>query len=244
MIWLDSVLAIPIIGIRLRNNYKAAIGFESRVMTFADTLYQSDGDLTVEQKGPWSYKINSKEYTFHINMNDLVIKFAYLMSDNRRAGGFPVIEKPEVRLYTEIMRDLIKHLGNLLSVFSKNESLCYNRVGIMAESNLDEDSLPPGVIRYIEHTGSPWQNSLVKVKSNVLSKLDSEEGYYDQCHHIVEFEKEKIEEKGYRIALDWQRNYKEARRATQKETITDVIECKEKAFEYFDKFGEGNLNYE
>jgi len=96
----------------------------------------------------------------------------------------------------------------------------------------------------IDHIGRLWDNQIISVDSKFLSELDEQEAYYDRCHHQIEFSEETLSETGCRISLDWQRMFREPKELNFAETFEDVLNCKEKAFQYFENFGAGDLNYD
>jgi hypothetical protein len=121
----------------------------------------------------------------------------------------------------------------------------YDRIGIVASIGSDKESLPPGVLKWIEHLSKPWRE-LIKSESSLLAKLqeNKENGYRDQCHHILKFD-DTTPEIGIRFTLDWQRFFKKPILISEAKGLpANLISCKHEALTYFQQFGEGDLNYE
>jgi len=210
---------------------------------FIEKLHKANKIKHVEQTEIWGYLLIGNGFTFHIRNNNIIVKYAYPIDEIPKPGAFPSFEMPELRAYTEIMNESCEYIEEILLSFNSVDNLKYNRIGVVADANLEGDSLPPGINVLIDYIGKPWNNQIISVNSKFLSKLDEQERYCDQCCHLIEFSGETISKTGYRINLDWQRIFKEPK-TLNKKTFEEVLNCKEKAFQYFESFGAGDLNYD
>jgi hypothetical protein len=80
----------------------------------------------------------------------------------------------------------------------------------------------------------------------LLAKLEENKqgGYRDQCHHLLKFDNT-TPETGIRLALDWQRLFETPILLSETNRLLDnLTSSKDGALNYFQQFGEGDLNYE
>jgi hypothetical protein len=113
----------------------------------------------------------------------------------------------------------------------------------VADTNLPVDSLPPGIVYFIDHLGKPWNKELIKVDSTLLSKLNEGKSHIDQCHHAIKFNKS-VTDGELIFKLDWQRLYSEPLLLDFNKIKEEISLCINQALNYFERFGEGDLNYE
>lgn len=246
MIWLDGVFAVPVIGIRLKPNFREFTAYENCFYLFVDYLHErKEYDLAItETPNSFGHSVLLKKsgFTFQINLTNIVVGFTYEIGEEKHPGGLPSFVVPGLKTYTEVIKNILDYLEIILNLTKDLKKFKYDRIGIVADANLNKESFPPGLNKWISHLGKPWEEQLVKTEALVLAKLLEEETYFDQCHHHLKFNEEN-QESGFELKLDWQRNFKEPPPLDSKKTLEQVVSCKDAAIEYFGRFGEGNLNY-
>lgn len=247
MIWLDGVFAVPVIGIRLEPHFKELLAFENGFLSFINHLHEDKKlDLEITKtKEIWGYSVSLKKkgFNFKIYPTNIVIGFAYEIEEERRPGKFPHYIIPNLTTYSELLKGISEYTEAILHNLKDVRGFKYNRIGIVADASLNKESFPPGLNNWIDYLGKPWKGQTRKIEAVLLAKLDETQVYYDQCHHHIKFNEESPES-GFEFKLDWQRLFKEPLRFDTKNMLETVAQCQEEAIKYFEKFGEGDLDYE
>jgi hypothetical protein len=245
MLWLDNFLSVPGLGIRIRPNYQLIPDFQERLTSFINYISGEYEDLEIKQLDIWGYSIREKKsgFFFEISPKNIYFHFAYRISERPQPAKLPIYDMPTISNYSELLEKVCKHMDNLLEILKDLKGINYDRVGIVADANLNKESLPPGISLWIETLSKPWNGQLIKTETTLLSKLAEKDAYNDQCHHYISFD-DSDPEQGYRLKLDWQRMFKEPNLLEYKKSLDTVASCKEEALNYFEKFGEGDLSYD
>ena len=242
MLWLDGLLALPTIGIQLVPSLKEISLFNDGLNDFTDHLFQEYSDINIEVKDIWGYTLNAKKVglLFSLSHNNLVMSSGYHVEKKPRPGKLPGFEMPELKSYSENFDLLYGHFKKLFNSLKDLRDLKFNRIGIVAETNISQESLPPGAEKWIKSLEESLGNTLIHSKTSLLARVFDDEDHSDQCHHIVDFDDSKPE-LGIHLKLDWQRLFKNSVILEQNNTLKSIDTCGKAAFEYFEKFGEGNL---
>lgn len=247
MLWLDSTLAAPIIGVRLvRTGFKQALLWEQCFADFMDRLVKEHKHLSISSREFRGYKVEAgtSGFTFELTHSNIVVSFTYTILQEPRPGAFPVDQRPKLQRYSKLLEKIYKYTEEILRVIQDMKDMNYLRIGIIADVSLDKDSLPPGLVQWIQHIGKPWNHELVDVEHSIVAKLSEGKNFRDQCHHKLKFSEDLIDEHGYRFTLDWQRVYDEPILVTRKGVSEDLASCRENAIQYFERFAQGDLDYE
>jgi hypothetical protein len=244
MIWLDGVLAVPAVGIRILPKLSEWEKFETFVYHFLDNLQTKrklDCEIKVEK--PWALIISVKSvgYSFRINSENLIADFTYQIGSEEQAGKFPAQRIPATRAYSDLLNEELEYIKEILSVAKNVREVKFRRIGVVAKLILDKESIPPGISKWISHLGKPW-DGLLAAETLLTAKLHEEGGYSDKCLHFLKFSEE-TPETGFQFVLDWQRYFKEPITLDERDTFEKVKICRDEALSYFKRLGEGGLNY-
>jgi len=169
-----------------------------------------------------------------IDQQNIVVGFSYpvaLTEDGRQLAFVKVGEK---RAFTDLLPLLRETAADLCSLLVKKRSI--SRIGVVANVKLPPDAPPPGVEQYLNHLGRPWRSAPEAVVSRVTARLSVTE----RCHHQLQWQTDATV---LALNLDWQRLYEPPREVEAKSLEKLAVEACDSALQYFDKFGEGDLNY-
>jgi hypothetical protein len=248
MIWLDSVLAVPIIGVRISPNFAEISEFQKRQHKFIDFLSRQEAttkeNLQITGDNLWGCSISllNSGFSFRVTPTDITGQFVYYIGRIEKPGSLPSPQSPIVLPYTEIIDRLSKYLANIFDSVRELREFKLEMIGIVANISGTRESLPPGVSRWLEHMAKPW-GGLVKSEALLLSKISENADYHDQCHHALRFD-ETLPNAGINIMLDWQRVFKQPLALGEVASLSGNVELsKTDSLKYFQKFGEGDLNY-
>jgi len=251
MVWLDSLLAVPAIGVRISPDFKEIFDFQRRLEGFLDFLVNEEKfgieKLEIKSQGIWGYSVSIQKtgFSFVLTPNDIIGQYAYEIGQIPKPGGLPTFQLPETMPYSQLLEKISTHVQKVFALIKDLRGFRFDRIGIVANVGSDKESLPPGVLKWIENLSKPW-GTLTKSESLLLAKLHENEegGYRDQCHHIVKFD-DTTPETGIRFTLDWQRVFEGSIPISEGKGLSgNLTSCKNEALTYFQRFGEGDLNYD
>ncbi|MFP4308260.1 MAG: hypothetical protein ACLFQQ_13680 [Desulfococcaceae bacterium] len=96
MIWFDSVLATPGIGIRLIPKFGSLSEFQNSIHEFIDELNNHFESLNIQkhEKDIWGYRIFGESFLWEILSSNIYFKFSYHLQEKREAGSLPVFATP------------------------------------------------------------------------------------------------------------------------------------------------------
>lgn len=247
MLWLNSVLSVPALGIKLDQNLQSVFDVQKKLPLFLEMFDEKFGPGKITQNEFWGYEIKSESgYSLQLSPTNILGLFQYHQKKETRAGGFPILIVPSIEIYTYIFDNIEEYVLYMLKQLDVIGGFKYNQIGMVANVSLDKDSCPPGVDALLRHLSKPWGSQIKELNTNMLLNLDVKEKYTERCHHLVKFkeEEEEAEQAGYKIVLDWQRVYNESQKLSMASIKEELVACRSEAFKYFDKFAEGDFNYE
>lgn len=251
MIWLDTLLAVPVVGIHINPEFKEVFEFQKRIGNFLDYLRKDKalekGNIEIKAEEIWGYSISVRKtgFSFTLTPNDIIGQYSYEIKQITQPGSLPTFEPPETIAYSQLLEKTLSYIQEFITLIKDLKGFQFERIGIVANVGGDKESLPPGVLRWLKHLSKPW-GTLIKSQSILLAKLqeNKEAQYRDQCHHIVNFD-DTIPEAGVRFTLDWQRFFEKPVSMSDMNVLpANLLSCKNEALNYFQNFGEGGLNYD
>ena len=245
MLWLDGLLSVPAIGILLKPNFKNIFLFQERLVAFIDLISKEYDELVINKLEEWGYSIKTPKsgFSFKLSPRNIIVEFSYVLEEKLQAGAFPAYDIPELSSYSELLEKTKKYIQELVHGLKDIEGFEYRRVGIVAETDLDKESPPPGISAFLNHLGKPWKGPLTISETKLVAELNKGDNYIDRCHHLLSFNEE-VPGMGYRLKLDWQRLFKEPVPLEPAKLQRAIDDCITKAKGYFETFGEGDLNYD
>jgi len=246
MSWLDNLLSVPAIGIRIRSDLSFMNQFQNSVHKILEILKDKYGEIEFKKADIWGYLIRPAKvsgFNYIISFNKINTFYKYRLQQKIISGKFPTVEYPDLKLYSDILNDNLKEILFVFEELKEIKGIKYDMIGIVADSTLPKDGFPPGIISWIDYIGKPWGKKVSKLEMTLLAKLHENETYYEQCHHSIKFD-EPDPDNEVEFKLDWQRVSNEPISLETNRLLDDLNSCLSKANIYFEKFGEGNLNYE
>ncbi len=245
MNWLDGVMAVPTIGIRLDPNYKEMSDFRQHLESFIEQIRKEYGKINIKSSQIWGYSVETIEegFQFDLTQNNLIITYAYPINQIPQPGKLPKLLLPKIYTFSELFEKILGYFKDISNKLDRLNDFEFNRIGIVARVGLEMDSLPPGVEKWIDFLGRPWGAKIMRSESKLSVTLKEEKMFYERCHHGLTFDQEDMDKNGINLNLDWQRVFKKPLPMNPRELISQLTECKDNAFEYFQRYGEGDLNY-
>lgn len=249
MLWVDGVIAVPTIGLQFEPYLSTANDFAERLRPILSNALKGGAEIKAEG-GLFGLNFElTNGYTIKLDRNNVVVEFEYPAQIHYERGGFaafryPVTTKP----YSELLQEVVAMIVEVVQQLDQpNRKL--HRFGLVATCGLDPASLPPGVAKFVEHVGSPWDRRKTKVKVDVTAHLTDDGDFRDRCHH--KFSMDEDGQSPTQLQLDWQRLWG---RLSEPDTQLTLPRGRDKlvktiqdqaraAVEYFELFGVGGLRY-
>jgi hypothetical protein len=250
MSWLDSVVAVPLIGAEILLPLKIAANKGQHFAPFLD-YFSSKGGANIKDQaklfvgrdelGREALKVRSSGYYVDLADERLTSGFNYEVPVVKK-GGFPSWVIPEMQPFTKLLEVSMQNLTEAAKMLDRQQAM-FGFIGFVAFAEMDPEVLPPGVERFLQHLGDLWDGILELQVERLTCKLSEDEFSTRRCHHSLKFNKAKPED-GFSLRIDWQNVFKEKIPFVVKEFTPKLEECKKAFLEYCERFGEGNLNYD
>ncbi|UBF26204.1 hypothetical protein K9N68_32625 [Kovacikia minuta CCNUW1] len=169
--WLDNFLAVPMVGFQIRPNFRILFNYQNILAPLLEEIYSTYDSVTFETQGTSAFTVKSKSgFYYELSPDNIVIKFTYLVPEERRVGQIPTLKEVHPQAYSQLLINLALEVKKVLMFFVENEILV-RRVGVVAELSMSRDSIPPGITNLIEYLSKPWGSSLIKCNAALTPNL-------------------------------------------------------------------------
>lgn len=224
--WFDLVPSTPTIGIR----HEPWVAFGSGTEAAIDVLLSRWTTPTLEFS-PGLHKVTSKKdgLTATFQPNHVMFQFQYSWRIETDAPSRPklVYEQP-AEIFSVLLRSLTEHAERALATL--RSSLRVEFIGVVLQSTLDPDNLPPGASRLVGQLARPFQGRLSAYNAN----LTVEVGDAARCHHRMERRQDDLDE--VRFNLDWQRLWSPPEAMSGAQIVSSLRKVQDNALGYFEAF--------
>lgn len=245
-IWLNSVRAVPAIGLKFKTTFDTPSTLISRLKPLFVKWQGEFSTINVGIEQDFTVKVDRSDgVEIKITHDQVIGRFYYHSRLIERGQKLAVVKyQSDHKPFAELC-ELIKAV--VLDVYlelARDGNRTIRRIGIVADGNLDPEGMPPGFELYKKHLGLPWGDGIIQVKSNVLAKINEENGKLDRCHHFLHTpEDDDDQEKVVVFKLDWQRLWSEPQPVNFVTLKSLLAETTADALAYFGRFGIGDLAY-
>ncbi len=239
-LWLDSVLAVPTVGVHLKTPASVFMRLTELVGASVDQLANFSDLAISEPRGPagMELKIEGTDgYTHRFAQKDggchAIVSFAFAPKESKNVGELPTMAY-QVRFYKDLVKECVRRVDILTSTLLKQPGVYTLRLGLAAQAELADNQLPPGLQQYRHWHERPWKTrnaTVQKVNSVTLARFEESETHTDQCHHGLAYDSTEPETE-FRVTLDYQRVFKKA----PTKQAADMMAFSEIANIYFQDF--------
>jgi len=244
MSWLDSVLATPVIGLKLSPSFGSALSYPTHLSGFLDDLLQSEQTVNFGLVQPAGVQVTlvNTGYILKIDINNAVADFQYPLKGEQTPGELPAFGSVDLIAYTAIAEKQVALLSQaIVALADQGHPLKCNRFGLVARVAMASDSLPPGVEALKSQLSGSWNHPLIKLDSNATIRLAENDHWTELCHHKMSFENS-VQGKQVGLNLDWQRMFKipiELTSATAGEFLQFHLTA---GLDYFERVADGGYD--
>lgn len=242
MLWLDQVLAVPTIGILTEPSLTTAHENITAIRSVLESWVRS-GSLSIEDRGPFSIAFDYNGFRFNIDHENIVAQFSYRHSVEKSSSSLPELRyMRSLEPYSALLNEEVDILKQIVAAVIRGRSRAVRRVGIMANCKINAEKPPPGIDSFLQHLGKPWNKPIKVVSTNLMAEVGASTAYHDRCHHHMDINLlDRPNSLDFR--LDWQRLFEKSFPLQINEFDDQLIEWRDSALAYFEKFGAGDLTY-
>jgi len=234
--WLNRTVAVPVVGFAFDPLLRAP-AFLWQDLEPLTSVWARDGLLRVLEPEPMKIRIerNSIGTLYDVDQQNIVVSFNYPVTFTEDGHQPALVKVGQRQPFTELLAKVMPAADEIATALLKKPRNL-QRIGFVANVRIPPDSLPPGVELFLKHLGRPWGGMPTAAVTRISAKL----GGRDQCHHQVQWQ---ADSDVMILALDWQRYFDPAREVDAKGLAKLAAEASVAALTYFEKFGEGDLDY-
>jgi len=244
MNWLDSVLAIPSIGLGLSGKISHATRLREILLPFIEDRYKVR-QVSFPQHSPIETYIElDTGYRIKADHQRLFVEFQYSVTGDAVPGSFILPKPPERQAFSAMLETELAMVKDLWKEIHKNaDGIRISFLGIVANAFLSKGDLPPGIETFFEHLRKPWPLGLWAGDGNFIAILDKTETEIHRCHHRFNapFHAENGE---YTFVFDYQQVFSQPTSVSDKQMSTYLSDLQTTALAYYERFAAGSLNYE
>jgi hypothetical protein len=240
--WCDKLASTPGIGIRLDKVYApVALLLDPLTPITSKWVDKDKPAFSVDQQDLFGCALNTfNGYQYALNPEAFAVEFRHRLRFKAQSAGPPSAELLSKPLpYTELLPEVTKRLLEMTGLLTAGKHRKLQRIGIISTTIVNEDEVPPGITRFLEHVLKPWQTTSEHYNIELVTKLPKVKGTakYDRCVHSIN--KPEDSEGLVTVRLDWQRFFEDdkALSMTSLPGLADVA-CND-ALAYFEDIGEG-----
>ena len=244
MNWLDLAVASPSIGIQCEPRLQFPHEMLDALKPTLAKWKAARGDLIFHVPSVASLiQIKPGDgFICDVLGNGLTTTFAYQSKVVDKPASLPTITNPSVQRFSDLLSRAIE-LSSAICERLSDPPVVLTRLGIVADCRIDEKAMPPGVTRFLEHVGKPWQSRPVILSGVTTVDLPSDDRWTYRCHHAIDINSVDRPE-DVRVKLDWQMFPKGDPRPIARGNAQQLIsEAAARANKYFERFGGGGLAY-
>ncbi len=245
--WLDSVMAVPNIGIRFQPTIRRAVRYRELVLPLIDDLADSHPQLALELNQGTDLQLNlGNGFLLRLTTDSIMVDYTVMVDDVREKGALlPRYEPQTDALFSELLEEAESYVEQLARAVSAEEPLEVNRLGIVAKARFLLPQAPPGVLLHLNHLARPWApHELHVVEARFLAGLEPMDGATrTQCHHALTLDRT-TEPQEVAMALDWQSFWPGGTFIRSTTNVANTTgPCASEALAYFERYGTGDLDY-
>ncbi|WP_315728843.1 hypothetical protein [Bradyrhizobium sp. SZCCHNS2015] len=240
--WCDKLASVPSAGFKFDQRYTPV----DRILECWHSIterHSVDGDakFNLTKVDDFNFEINSESgFKYGADATRVHVGFNHRLKIRNVSGGAPTVEmlstaQPFSKLLPEVINRLIE--ASMLLPDIRTRKL--HRVGITTVTPVDRVDLPPGIARFIEHVGRPWNGLADGFSIQLTAVVGDTKVWTDRCIHTL-LKSEKPDEV-MTVMFDFQRHFKDPK-LTDRNDLNDLAERVQRdALTYFEALAEGSM---
>jgi hypothetical protein len=244
MVWMDSIMAVPTIGLQIEPQFRFSGRFTELIAPMLEERIKRGEMLNLSSNDPAKLVVNtSTGLVYTLTLENIGIDHRIPQREVKSAGQLRHIEAVPVGGFSELLEVVRVEIDNVVRLLRELAPIKVTRVGILAVMTMHRDAMPPGLKLLVDHLARPWGAPLQRCETTLTAILNEEpENYTDRCHHGVAFDTTS-DPKDIGFRLDWQRLLHKSVELGEGWAAEHLSEWVSQAIRYYDRVGEGALSY-
>ena len=196
--------------------------------------------FNITRQEQFSVTINLEDgYIYGVEPAKAFVSFQHLMRPKVVSGGLPVMEMSSRSMpYSELLSHVWRLLIDLTLTIPSGPRRSVTRVGVVTTTVVADDDAPPGIRRFVESIGRPWELGTEGFSVQITSVLDRKPKWVDKCIHSVA--RPEQPDQMLRLSFDWQRTFESGQRLRRDSLESMSRDAQRDALAYFEDLAEGS----
>jgi hypothetical protein len=240
--WCDRLASVPTVGFALTPNFAIldAIGSFAPILNPLVDQYRNP-TFSMDQPQSGGLSITTKNgFVYSVDHSRFSVSFQHRMKATAVSGGPPTMEMlSEALPFTELLAQVSTRLIEAARLLPKLSERKIFQVGVVSVTRVAVADVPPGITKFIEYLGRPWDNNLAAFGFDVVSDFGETENWTDRCQHKLTLPEDT--EELMTLSFDFQRRFKTGQTSSEAQMKTLLNKCSEDALQYFERLAEGDM---
>ncbi len=242
MSWCDKLASTPTVGFLVDHHIASSDAILDSVAPLLDSMAKAEStNFEIDRHESLAIGFTSNDgFQFVFEPTRIVVGFKHRLRAKPTSAGLPIMELiSRAAPYTELLTSVSDRLVNATLMIPAADKRSVRRIGIISQTVVAQEELPPGLERMIQHLGQPWGKLTGGYSFSVTTPLgEKKKEYSDRCiHNVVKAEGD---DELVNLSFDWQRAFDNGR-PIKEQTLRDVLrESRAAALDYFEELAEGN----
>jgi hypothetical protein len=232
---------VPSVGFGLDWHFQTGDAILASLTSLLDPLVKDQrAEFNVARPEQFSVTINRNDgYIFGVEPAKAFVSFQHLMRPKAVSGGLPVMEMASRQMpYSDLLSHVWRLLIDLTLTIPSGPRRSVTRVGVVTSTVVADNDAPPGIRRFVESIGRPWEHGTESFSVQITSILDKTPKWVDKCIHSVT--RPEQPDQMLRLSFDWHRTFESGRRLRRDILESISREAQVNALAYFEDLAEGS----
>lgn len=242
--WCDKLASTPTIGFFFDAHYAPADMILNALTPFLDGWHIGrKANFSVVHQEAFRVDIQHEDgFLYHVEPTKLTVTFQHRLKLRATSGGLPVAElisrpHPFTKLLADASETLIE-MAQLLPSPAKKRNV--TQIGIVSQTVVNDNDLPPGIRKFMDHLGRPWGANLGAFGVNAVVDLVETKSHLDRCIHNIR-RSEDDEEDLIILQFDYQRYATNPTPIIPDTLRREVASATKAALEYYEALAVGDM---
>jgi hypothetical protein len=241
MSWCDRLASTPTAGFRLEPQVSSGDSIVDSLSPIMARYVDLDSlRFQIERHDTLGVTFNTHDgYRYSVDQSKISLEFNHRIKVVPVSGGTPTLEMlSTAQPYTSLLPTVFNKLIEATLLLPKSASRQLWRVGVVSDTIVDEEDLPPGIARLIEYLAKPWGDAPKQYTYNAYVPLGSGASWKDECIYTIS--KPSPNESTITLKFDWGRAFDPPRKSFEDDLRQISKHAQSSALEFFEDLAEGS----
>lgn len=240
--WCDKLASVPSGGLRFNHRYVPVELIVARWHPILDAV-ADDGqqNFQLQRHSDFSFDVHTDEgFKYGCDPSRVHCGFQHRMKLRNVSGSTPNVEMlSTAQPFTMLLPEVLKRTVDAAMLLPDIKDRNFFRAGVTSTTWVDDADLPPGLARFLEYLGRPWQGLTGGFSVQLTANIGSTKSWTDRCIHTLL--RSEHGDEVMTVQFDFQRTYENPRPVTREALVEVCKEVEAASLEYFEALAEGNM---